>query len=146
MGNCRLHSLIVSCGVHRELESLSSLLLTRFDKIWFVNVSVLRLKRGLLNPISHSTVLVCHKTLNIVTSVSRGKPKHHAAPYRNQRITIVATLFSSLSIRSWPKMRIHWKWTVVCALGDITLSDSPTSDSFDLSHEEETTKHSCRSN
>ena len=27
------YNLIVSCGVHRELESLSSLLLTRFDKI-----------------------------------------------------------------------------------------------------------------
>ena len=32
------------------------------------------------NPISHFTVLVRHKTLNILTSFSRGKPKHHAAP------------------------------------------------------------------
>ena len=30
--------------------------------------------------------------------------------YRNQRITIVSKPFSPLKIRSWPKIRIHWKW------------------------------------
>ena len=49
-----------------------------------MNVSVLRLNRGLLNPISHFTVLVCHKTLHTLTSVSREKPKHRAAPSRSK--------------------------------------------------------------
>ena len=168
------YNLIVSCGVHRELESLSSLLLTRFDKIWFVNVSVLRLNRGLLNLISHFTVLVCHKTLNTLTSVSRGKPKHRVAPSLSKPKDYHRgnTFLTSLGkILAENKNSLEMIKTL-CALGHITLSDSPTSDSFDLTaryydldkdlwawqadqrlfsqfkttHEEETAKNSCRSN
>ena len=98
-----------------------------------MNVSVLRLNRGLLNPISHFTVLLCHKTLNSLTSVSRRKPKHHAAPSLSKQKDYhrVNTFFISLD-KILAKNEYFWEIMVVCALGDITLSDSPTSDSFDL--------------
>ena len=55
--------------------------------------------------------------------------------HRNQRITIKSTPSSPLSIRSWPKLRIgsvEMTKMLFCTLGDVTRSDSPTSDSFDL--------------
>ena len=124
---CRLHSFILSRGVNPELESLRRA--SPQCGNW-VNVSVLRLNRGLLNPISPLRG----------ARVPRGKPSTRLQAlvgenqnlrktsmlllrYRNQRITIVSTPLSPLWIRSWPKLRINSV--------EITLSYSPTSHSFD---------------
>ena len=83
-----------------------------------VNVSVLRRNRSLLNKIFYSAIL------DATTTTLNALGDHHR----------VNTFYTSLDkVLAEIEIRLNGNdQDVLCALGDITLNDSPTSDSFDL--------------
>ena len=103
------HSLIVSCGVHQwvgifEFFSLNAIWQDLICECISVKIKIivdcwirfLILRCWCVTKPSTVLLALAGENQNIMLLLR----------YRNQRITIVSTPFSSLSIRSWPKMSI----------------------------------------